>query len=434
MTRTYHYKKGTMPMGPYPLDKMRALARQGQVGRSHQISADGGESWTSGSSYPEIFAAGEESGAGGRPGATSGGELPAAGQTSGPPAEAAWHYTLGNAEPQGPVPESQLKTMIELGTLGPHDQVWTEAMGSSWATVADVPRLSGFLPRKSEFEIEDEPRQTSRNKSLRRGGRQGGKHGQLDEKRGFNGAGLSGFICSLVAIVLLAIPCLVWVIVAESFFWIFNIVIPFTILAVVGLVLSVIGLAKTPRGMATTGTVLGVIALMLGIMALVGWFMLPYRLARQISVEIEMERRTVIDAFATDIKLEEKNLADQLAWYRKTVREDGESDQDFAARAAIGRRLVGVQLDALVKAYDGHVSATAKTSEFRDAFLGLAKLRKTIDEVGQAARAVENMEVIDVLDSSNSNARAIKVLMDTLKLYERGEITLKQAEAKMTGR
>jgi len=426
VTRTYHYKKGTMPMGPYPLDKMRALARQGQVGRSHQISADGGESWTSGSSYPEIFAAGEESGAGGRQGAKAGGELPAAGQTSGPPAEAAWHYTLGNAEPQGPVPESQLKTMIELGTLGPHDQVWMEAMGSSWATVADVPRLSGFLPRKPELEIEDEPRQTRRNKSLRRGGRQGGKHGQPDEKRGFNGAGLSGFICSLVAIVLLAIPCLVWVIVAESFFWIFNIVIPFTILAVVGLVLSVIGLAKTPRGMATTGTVLGVIALMLGIMALVGWFMLPYRLA--------MQRRTEIDAFATDIKLEEKNLAEQLTRYRTATREEGEKQEEFAARAAIGRRLVGMQLDTLVKAYEGHVSATAKTSEFRDAFLGLAKLRKTIDEVGQAARAVEDMEVIDVLDSSNSNARAIKVLMDTLKLYERGEITLKQAEAKMTGR
>lgn len=426
MTRTYHYKKGTMPMGPYPLDKMRALARQGQVGRSHQISADGGESWTSGSSYPEIFAAGEGPGAGGPPGATSGGSLPDAGQPSNPPAEAAWHYTLGNAEPQGPVPESQLKTMIELGTLGPHDQVWTEAMGSSWATVADVPRLSGFLPRKLELEIEDEPRQTSRNKSLRRGGRQGGKHGQLDEKRGFNGAGLSGFICSLVAIVLLAIPCLVWVIVAESFFWIFNIVIPFTILAVVGLVLSVIGLAKTPRGMATTGTVLGVIALMLGIMALVGWFMLPYRLA--------MQRRTEIDAFATDIKLEEKNLAEQLARYRKAAREEGEKQEEFAARAAIGRRLVGMQLDTLVKAYEGHVSATAKTSEFRNAFLGLTKLRKTIDEVGQAARAVEDMEVIDVLDSSNSNTRALKVLMDTLKLYERGEITLKQAEAKMTGR
>jgi hypothetical protein len=425
MTQTYHYKKGTMPMGPYPLDKMRALARQGQVGRSHQISADGGATWTSGSSFPEIFAAGEDAPATGRSGTAAAAAASGPGGSSSPPAEAAWHYMQAGADAKGPVPESQLKAMIELGTLGPQDQVWTEAMGGSWAAVADVPRLSGLLPRQPEFPVEEEPRGT-RKKARRSAARGGGKRGQPEGKQGFNGAGLSGFICSMVAIVLLAIPCMVWVVVAESFFWIFNIVIPFTILAIVGLVLSVIGLSKTPRGMATTGTVLGVIALMLGIMALVGWFMLPYRLA--------MQRRTEIDAFATDIKLEEKNLADQLGRYRKTEREEGESEDDFAARAAIGRRLVGVQLDTLVKAYDGHVSATAKTSEFREAFLGLSKLRKTIDEVGQAARAVENMEVIDVLDISNANARAIKVLMDTLKLYERGEITLKQAEAKMTGR
>ena len=80
------------------------------------------------------------------------------------------------------------------------------------------------------------------------------------------------------------------------------------------------------------------------------------------------------------------------------------------------------------------MSATAKTSEFRGAFLELGKLRKTIDEVKQAAQAVEGVEVIEVLQSSNANVRSLKVLMDTLRLYERGEITLKQAEAKMTGR
>ena len=165
---------------------------------------------------------------------------------------------------------------------------------------------------------------------------------------------------------------------------------------------------------------------MLGIMALVGWFMLPYRLA--------MQRRTAIDSFATDIKLEEKNLADELARYRKIAQEDGESNESFEQRAALGRRSVGVQFDTLVKAYDGHVSATAKTSEFREAFMELSKLRKTIDEVKQAAQAVEGLEVIDVMQVSNADVRAVKVLMDTLRLYERGEITLKQAEAKMTGR
>jgi hypothetical protein len=431
MSKTYHYKKGTMQMGPYPLEKMRALARQGQVGRSHQISGDGGASWDTGTAYPEIFAAGDQPAAqlGPQPSDSTNVQEPQR-TTSGVPIEPSWHYCTAGGGQQGPVPESQLRQLIEFGRIGPSDTVWTESIGDQWVAARSVPRLSGlFSQGESERGAEDERDvvRSSGRKSRRstRSATQGDQRTSAAQS-GFNGAGLSGFICSMVAIVLLAIPCLVWVVVAESFFWIFNIVIPFTILAVVGLVLSVIGLTKTPRGMATTGTVLGVIALMLGVMALVGWFMLPYRLA--------MQRRTAIDSFATDIKLEQKNLSEALAAYRKVVQEKGESDVAFAARAENGRRLVGMQLDTLVKAYDGHVSATAKTSEFRDAFMELATLRKTIEEVKQAAQAVEGVEVIDVLQVSNADARSIKVLMDTLRLLERGEITLKQAEAKMTGR
>lgn len=428
MSNTYHYKKGTMQMGPYSLDKMRALARQGQVGRSHQISGDGGDSWGPGASYPEIFAPADEPER--ERGAAKGGEDAAATQAAAAttPAETQWYYCTGSAGQQGPVPESQARQLIEEGTIGPNDTVWTEALGSQWVAAREVPRFAGLFSR-AESAARDGGSQ--RWDSGRRRGRDSErsprrKQDGQDSQKGFNGAGLSGFICSMVAVVLLAIPCLVWVVVAESFFWIFNIVVPFTILAIVGLVLSVIGLSKTPRGMATTGTVLGVIALMLGVMALVGWFMLPYRLA--------MQRRTAIDSFATDIKLEEKNLESELSAYRTIAQFEGETEEGLAERKALARHGVGMQLDTLVKAYDGHVSATAKTSEFRNAFLELAKLRKTIDEVEQAALAVERVGAKEVLHSSNANVRSLKVLMDTLRLYERGEITLKQAEAKMTGR
>ena len=147
-----------------------------------------------------------------------------------------------------------------------------------------------------------------------------------------------------------------------------------------------------------------------------------------------MQNRTAIDSFATDIKLEQKNLADELAKYRKIIREEAESDEQWESRASLGRRRVGEQLDTLVKAYDGHVTSTAKTSDFQEAFMELASLRKLIDEVKQAAQAVEGLELIDVLQVSNADVRAVKVLMDTLHLFERGEITIKQAEAKMTGR
>ena len=96
--------------------------------------------------------------------------------------------------------------------------------------------------------------------------------------------------------------------------------------------------------------------------------------------------------------------------------------------------MVGSEVQKLVKAYDGHVSACAKTSEFQQAFVDLGKLRKTLDEVGQAAQSVEALPLVDVLEAGNVDTNGLRILMDTLKLYERGEITLKQAEAKMTGR
>lgn len=427
MSKAYHYKKGSMQMGPYPLEKMRSLARQGQVGRSHQISGDGGLSWDSGATYPEIFAPGEDGAA------EKLGRSPQAGAHAGQseassamPTEAMWHYCSAAAGQQGPVPESQIRQLIMLGRIDRSDTVWTQAMGDTWVPAESVPKFSGLFPRTATSNEDGDAQGQARKGRRRRVSslRQGDT--QTSVKHSFNGAGLSGFICSMVAVVLLALPCLVWVVVAESFFWMFNIVVPFTILAIVGLVLSVIGLRKLPRGMATTGTVLGVIALMLGIMAIAGWFMLPYRLA--------MQRRTLIDSFATDIKLEQKNLAEELAAYRKIAQEEGESDEAINARKALGRRRVGEQVDLLVKAYENHVSATAKTAEFQGAFQDLASLRKTIDEVRQAAQAVEGLEPIDVLQTGNANIQNLKVLMDTLRLYERGEISLQQAEAKMTGR
>lgn len=421
MSKTYHYKKGAMQKGPYNLDFMRALARQGEIGRSQQISRDDGSSWDSGIAYPEIFAAGDEN-------VVDPGRGPEVNPQPTVPTEATWHFSTASGGQQGPTPESQLRQLIEVGGVGPSDMVWTESLGDQWVIASAVPRFSGLFPKLKSVNINlDEPDQS---RARKRRDRSKTSRRDTDEsegkQRGFSGAGLSGFICSMVAIILLAIPCLVWVVVAESFFWIFNIVIPFTILAIVGLVLSVIGLSKVPRGMATTGTVLGVIALMLGVMAIFGWFMLPYRMA--------MQNRTAIDSFATDIKLEQKNLADELAKYRKIIREEAESDEQWESRASSGRRRVGEQLDTLVKAYDGHVTSTAKTSDFQEAFMELASLRKLIDDVKQAAQAVEGVELIDVLQVSNADVRAVKVLMDTLHLYERGEITIKQAEAKMTGR
>jgi hypothetical protein len=139
MSKTYLYKKGSMQLGPYPLDKMRALARQGQIGRSHQISGDGGNSWDAGAAYPEIFAAGEDGQKTGTSGQrpTSEGRSP---EATGVPTEAMWHYCSATSGQQGPVPESQIRQLIGLGRIGPNDTVWTESLGDQWAPAKSVPK------------------------------------------------------------------------------------------------------------------------------------------------------------------------------------------------------------------------------------------------------------------------------------------------------
>jgi hypothetical protein len=55
----YWYKKATgaglLSHGPCTLDEMRKLYRQGLLGRTQQVSIDGGESWRSAGEFPEVF-------------------------------------------------------------------------------------------------------------------------------------------------------------------------------------------------------------------------------------------------------------------------------------------------------------------------------------------------------------------------------------------
>lgn len=144
MSQTYFFKKGTMQLGPYNLEKMRALARQGQVGRSYQISSDNGASWDSGAAFPEIFAADEPAGTSKATGAS---RSPSARHA---PAEQEWYYCASGAEQQGPVPEAKLKELIELGAVEAGDTVWTEALGDKWVAVGSIPKFAKLFDIPSQ--------------------------------------------------------------------------------------------------------------------------------------------------------------------------------------------------------------------------------------------------------------------------------------------
>lgn len=411
MADTYQYKKGSVSLGPYSLDKMRTLARQGLIGRHHHISKAGGPFQT-GERFPELF------------------QLEGHAPDKTGPKKVLWHYTLSGTRQEKPVLEEQLVDLVGKGVVRPTDQVWHESVGDKWVSVSSVPPFAAAIPAakvevaeaSENFYLDDEcqPRRKRR--------RSGGGSGVSTSVKGpkpFNAMGLAGFICSVVAIVLLTIPCFVFILAAESLFWSFHIVVPFTIVALVGLVLSAIGLTRLPRGMATTGTVLGVVALTMGVVAFLGWVFLPHRIA--------MQRRTLIDSRIADIKLSEKHLKESLATYQNAMQEEGESIEVFDRRLAVLRRAVGRDASELITAYSDHLTVTAKTSEFPAAFDELSLLQQSLKNVEDTAQVVEEVSLLDVFESANVNVLQLRELMDTLNLYQRGEITLSQAEAKMTG-
>ena len=411
MADTYQYKKGRVSLGPYSLDKMRSLARQGLIGRHHHISKAGGPFQT-GEQFPELF------------------QLEGHAPDKAGPKKVLWHYTLSGARQEKPVLEEQLVDLVGKGVVRPTDQVWHESVGDKWVSVSSVPQFAAAIPAAKvevaepieEIYSDDEGRPR---RKRRRSGRGSGAGTQEKGPKPFNAMGLAGFICSVVAIVLLTIPCFVFILAAESLFWSFHIVVPFTIVALVGLVLSGIGLTRLPRGMATTGTVLGVVALTMGIVAFLGWVFLPHRIA--------MQRRTLIDSRIADIKLSEKHLKESLTMYQNAMQEEGEPIEVFKRRQAVLRRAVGRDASDLITAYNDHLTVTTKTSEFPAAFDELSLLQQSLKNVEETAQVVEEVSLLDVFESANVNVLQLRELMDTLNLYQRGEITLSQAEAKMTG-
>jgi hypothetical protein len=356
-----------------------------------------------------------------------------------------YHYRKGRM-PLGPYRLERMRDLVQQAEIGRAHQVSNDG-GVTWQPAEQFSELFEYEeapppppPPPDEQDLVVGPPETERNdappfideKSQGRGPgkrkrrvavRPGGKSGK---PAAANPYAISGFICSLVAAVLLAIPCLVWVLVAQSFFWIFNIVIPLGVLAVLGLTLSFLGLRQNRSGLATAGTVLGVIALAMSMMAIVGSSTIRYRMATL--------RRVQIDSWAADIELKRKDLAEALTAFRNLRPDAEESDQQFQLREIFLLKAVAAQLRDLAVNHDGHLTATASTSEFRQAFEEqLPLLRKSVLEVQRAAEE-KNLTLQEVLPAVNADSDQLKLLMDTLSLYEKGRLTLQQVEGKMTGK
>ncbi len=354
-----------------------------------------------------------------------------------------YHYKKGRMA-LGPYRLDRMRDLVQQAEIGRAHQISGDG-GATWKAAEEFPELFEYdeppppppppppepiyepLPEADSREDDELPpiieRGPRRKRSRRPDTRLPAKSGKSAPSNPF---AIGGFICSLVAAILLAIPCLVWVFIAQSFFWIFNIVIPLGVLAVLGLTLSSLGLRKTKSGMATAGTVLGVIALMMTIMAVVGSATIRQRMATL--------RRVQIDSWAADIELKRKDLGEALAAFRNLRQDDDESDEQYQIKELIVLKAVAAHLRDLAVNHDGHLTATAGTSEFRQAFEeGLPLLRKSVLEVQRAAEE-KGLVLQAVLPAVNADSGQLKLLMDTLSLYEKGRLTLQQVEGKMTGK
>lgn len=57
--------------------------------------------------------------------------------------ERMWHYTIGGKDPRGPIPESELRALIEAGQLSRAELVWSEGM-AEWEPLSQRVEFSAF--------------------------------------------------------------------------------------------------------------------------------------------------------------------------------------------------------------------------------------------------------------------------------------------------
>jgi hypothetical protein len=147
-------------LGPFDEEKLRSLARQGQLSRIHEVSDDGA-TWVRAGQYPDLFEAlgGSPAPADGSSAAAAVPQLSAAAdsdsyalvppvvneETDGPGSGAPRHWWYWKNDKQtGPVDEVVLRQMLASGVLAPDDHVWSEGM-PQWAPARAV---AGLMPAR----------------------------------------------------------------------------------------------------------------------------------------------------------------------------------------------------------------------------------------------------------------------------------------------
>ena len=124
-------------LGPFDEDKLKSLARRGQLNRMHELSTDG-VSWQRATHFPHLFEMGSVS-EGHIADSAATPDLANAAQVISTNKDE-WFYAINNVE-HGPVQFPQLQALVASGPLSDTDLVWKEGM-ANWTPVNQVSGLT----------------------------------------------------------------------------------------------------------------------------------------------------------------------------------------------------------------------------------------------------------------------------------------------------
>ncbi len=163
----YYVRNRGRIVGPLSLEKIQQLAKRGQVGRLHEISADG-QNWLPAATRLEIF----------EPPVTSSEAKTnsAADNAASPSAMTEWFY-LQDSSKQGPLAHEMLEGMFRDGRLDANTMIWTNGM-SDWKLAGEVPAFAHLVSFQDTSLGVSTTRSASSRTTRKTQANRGGKHGE----------------------------------------------------------------------------------------------------------------------------------------------------------------------------------------------------------------------------------------------------------------
>jgi hypothetical protein len=179
-SQTYHIKIRGRALGPYTVQRLMQMAREGSLNKMHQVSEDG-KNWQPASNFPEFFSEPASAKKTTQESVVQDQNQPTSGYGLAPepvddpivdqmPEEMIWHYGI-NDQSTGPVSRGMIEQLIKSGQLSQDDMLWRPGM-DDWQPVRnhrEFARLVAKSSGKRVSELKSSRSRSSDDNSDRRG-------------------------------------------------------------------------------------------------------------------------------------------------------------------------------------------------------------------------------------------------------------------------